>query len=406
MNNTSTNTANRFEVLAHRVSEVERSLKTLAKRAARLGLPAPRIEKGIAYTVRTEDERGVHFVTRVPVTLLGATAIKVAGYEFLAALDHMSTGNVIRALVEGIDLAAYRDVPGNCAHCNTRRARKSTFLLRNEKTGEVVQVGSTCIIDFLGHDAASACTRAEFERDVRAGLGEFEGDSFGNARSQGVDLVTFLAVVAAVIRKSGWVSRRDVRENNAGSSTSELAFKFLAHPPDMRAARGLADLEPARTDFDLGAAALEFAQGIEPRSDFDHNLRTIAREGFATWKQTGIAAYIVKAYENELNRRARVAAEEARRNAPGRNPVHVGTIGKRETFANVTLVRSSTFEGMYGVSTLHVFETADGSEIAWFKSGSGTLVERGATCTIKATIKSHGERNGTPQTKVTRVAFA
>jgi len=45
----------------------------------------------------------------------------------------------------------YRDLeePTKCEHCDTNRKRNQTFVIKNRETDEVLQVGSSCMKDFI-----------------------------------------------------------------------------------------------------------------------------------------------------------------------------------------------------------------------------------------------------------------
>ena len=50
-----------------------------------------------------------------------------------------------------------------CEHCGLRRRRKATFVVVHVDSGELRQVGSGCLRDFLGgHDPDRACRQAEY----------------------------------------------------------------------------------------------------------------------------------------------------------------------------------------------------------------------------------------------------
>jgi hypothetical protein len=71
--------------------------------------------------------------------------------------------------------------------------------------------------------------------------------------------------------------------------------------------------------------------------------------------------------------------------------------------ATVKVVRS--FETPFGLQTLFVMEDAAGNTLK-YKSGSVSLCEVGDTVTFVATVKEHGEYNGTKQTVLSRAKVA
>ncbi|MFD6638338.1 hypothetical protein ACFWDN_21255 [Micromonospora chalcea] len=104
---------------------------------------------------------------------------------------------------------------------------------------------------------------------------------------------------------------------------------------------------------------------------------------------------------------AEAAARKERRQVAG----HVGEVGKRAEFA-VTVIGAKDFEGDYGTRYLITFETAEGAILKTWSTGNAgwdlfRRFEDGGRfeVRIKATVKAHGEYNGTPETMLQRVAL-
>jgi hypothetical protein len=67
----------------------------------------------------------------------------------------------------------YRELedPSNCEHCNTERKRNQTFVIRNNDTQEVLQVGSSCMTDFVSKDDLSfLLAYTKIMTDVKEGV--------------------------------------------------------------------------------------------------------------------------------------------------------------------------------------------------------------------------------------------
>jgi hypothetical protein len=96
-------------------------------------------------------------------------------------------------------------------------------------------------------------------------------------------------------------------------------------------------------------------------------------------------------------------AANAARAAADASSQHIGTVGKRETFA-LTIQWVKYFEGAFGATYIHGLKDAAGNVVIY--KGSKCLGEKGAAITVKATVKKHGERDGVKQTIITRPATA
>lgn len=256
------------------------------------------------------------------------------GWSFVATVVHTDDGNIIRAVPGYTVPVEYRDRPTWCDHCKTNRVRRDTYIVRHED-GRVMQVGSSCLADFIGTSNPNGLTKASeillnaFDVCDAAQKKEWLGGS--NAISTyRIDLDTFLQNVAAVVLKEGrYVTRKMARESEeaAGSgvgriltATSDAAMSAMRnrpHSPGVYAeitpeaeklatdARAwvLARYSPALadpTDMSDAAIMLGIVSSMKAAntslSDFEHNLLSCARAEAIEPRLAGIAAYIVEAY--------------------------------------------------------------------------------------------------------------
>jgi len=82
---------------------------------------------------------------------------------------------------------------------------------------------------------------------------------------------------------------------------------------------------------------------------------------------------------------------------------HVGQVGERSDFTNLTVTKLRYFENEYGVRTLITFEDATGNILIWWASKQLDDVKEGDVVDIRGTVKAHGDYNGRPQTELQRV---
>ena len=347
------------------------ALAKLGRRAAKLGLAVPVAVCGAPRLAERANRR----VAVVDVEISGGDLVQIEGWTMVALLCHEMRGaNVVR-LVSGASREEWRTMPSACEHCGTKRARKDTAILQHED-GRQIQIGKSCLVDFLGARASDLAARAAYVAELREinDLGMSSGGAFADPED-------FLATVAACIRVEGWISRARAEQ------TGRMATLTLAQSP--RA--------PLATDEDeaTARAALVWARDLEARSDYEHNIKTIARAGALRSRDLGYAASIVAAFQ--------------RAQAPAQAPIsavsqHVGQIGEKiET--EVTILRVVEIDGNYGVSRMHVMQDASGNVLVWFASGRVSF-DVGATVKITATVKNHNERQGVSQTIVTRAKAA
>ncbi|MFD1050968.1 hypothetical protein ACFQ1S_38295, partial [Kibdelosporangium lantanae] len=126
------------------------------------------------------------------------------GWSLLAALDwDQHAGLIVRTApgVQSVNRSTL--VQGWCAHCRKNRHRTKTYLL-GHADGRQVQVGSTCLKDFLGWDGRVVFLSTD---DVESEIGSIFG-GLGGFRE--FTVLTVLAAAWAVIKTNGYVRSREM----------------------------------------------------------------------------------------------------------------------------------------------------------------------------------------------------
>jgi hypothetical protein len=396
-----------YQIPAENIGTVRARIEALQKRAARICKKfALTDDTAISITVGepwvrvtrrdlvSEEVRTVLY----PVTVTGA-APRIAGWDFVAVLEHTVAGNLLKQ-VPGTELpeatlTAYRAAPSLCDHCTTRRRRTETFLVRSE-AGELKQIGRNCLADYLGHEDPEAIIEAaQFLADCGAFFGDEEGwGSGGSADVQAIE--DFLPWVAMAIRDSGWTPKSKAQPEIGKFSTVAVANSLAAEAQEIARSRSNRTPKyPSTADRDLAKAAIEWCRtelaNKPSKSDYEHNLVVICSIDVLRAKNEGIAASLIPTYQ-------RATAQKIER-AKRPTSEHVGEVGKRLTFT-ATLERVFSFDSDYGAIHIHKFRTAEGSILVW-KTGSAML-NQGKVYTIKGTVKTHDEYKGEKQTTLSR----
>jgi hypothetical protein len=364
-------------------------LEKFTKRAEKLGVPpltlevsAPKVVKKSVnlpgYGKVDEEE-----VVTVDVTLTGESP-KLSGWALAARLDWIEDAAVLMKVPKVELTKDWTTAKNLCEHCGTIRKRTETFVVKND-AGEEKQVGSDCLMDFLGPNAAAIFG---FYTDL---IGESESWGEGGG-SRYLILKPVLEAVAASIRKDGWVSRTKVYESG-GTSTADAALMLLS---DLR--KGAKKAKDVFVDADekLADAATAWARQElvgSAKSDYEKNLVAVLKNDYLHPKHVGIAASVIPAYKRHLG-----MIEEKKNEAVSE---YVGEIKKRTEFKGLTAVMMKEFPSMYGVTTMIKFKDAAGNVLVWFASGEKDM-EIGKTYDLKATVKAHEEYAGVKQTVLTR----
>lgn len=268
-----------------------------------------RAEKLIGKTIRPvvyghcKEEIATGVFIDITEVYLDAEVPVLNGWTFCARIDHSNDiGNVIRTVpnLSGSLPGRFRTAAADCQHCNVRRMRRDTYVVRNDETGEFKQIGTTCLKDFFGHDPFAVAKMAEilgYANEVARASTERGEAALADRRW--VNLEDYLAHTATVVREFGWVSAAAARENTALRATRDRAFCSMAGHEG----------EPTAEDVALAERALEWARGLEAqevKTDFVHNVLVIANAAYIEERSMGIAAAIVGIYHQNARRAAGV----------------------------------------------------------------------------------------------------
>jgi hypothetical protein len=369
----------------------------LNDRAARKGL-AGRLAVETKRVEITEELAGGLEVTRIGwETLVTGEAPCYSGWRFIAVLDWDPAAGLITRCAPGFEGQVNREVlrPNWCDHCGTTRNRYQTMLVEHAETGERKQVGSSCIKDFLGHQA-SVVKFFEDADDLNREMDGFGGgDRAYHFRTESV-----LAVAWAVIQEFGFVRSDDWYKTPTKSDVATILY-----PPHNGEAK---------------RAALELARKLQPHVDQAAGQAALIREYILSDAFAGPSEYVV-------NLKAMMAAETV-------SPQHLGLVcsapqawaksverdlirraektevvdgyladpkAKVELTATVKSIRY--ISGQYSTSTLYTMVTSTGHLVKWF-STAGALGNEvtGTVFTLAATVKSHDDYQGTKSTVITR----
>lgn len=445
-------------VISFRKEEFLAKVEQLTRRAARYNMTPPvaretgthkvpvyRTVEGPGGLWITDEVIGWHLYFEFEVE--HPTMALPGGWTFLGTVDHTENGNVLRVLCsdersQALHLEGHRKAPPSCDHCGTIRRRNRTFLVLSE-SGAVRRVGSSCLRDYLGHNAAESL-------GVYMDAAGLAGEEWGPRSGAGIffDAVDFVAASKAAIEEHGWRSRKD---DSGGTATADFVLRLFFDVLDRKpGARPF--VEAAKENFGgFAREALAWASEIpesEPNT-YLQNLRVLARRGCVDPRHAGYVASLAMAFAREQERRAQEAAakqcaghlgsvgdkiagtlskkdRDAGRRAWFFHPEHqkvvpVGDTGKRALreagLANapagipatvrVRIVRESEvargYASAYVLTTILKVQTDEGHHLTWFASGTfDDPPEPGDKVLISGTVKRHSQYKGVPETVLTR----
>lgn len=368
--------------------QYEATLVEVAKvnaRAAKKGLSGEITFTGTPTTVIVKDElTGIERTYEMMHVVLSGNPLKYQGWTFAATLDWDENAGLIVRTAPGIETVDRSSlVEGYCDHCKTNRYRKETYLLVHED-GRQVQVGSTCIKDFLGLQVGISWLDTE---GIAAGFGVGSW-----ARDNGTEYV--LALAWALIKLDGY------KPASASSSTKGDVFQVLYPPkqitPEYREWAGrVRALAVEAVERAAEVRAFILSDDFSGDSEYVRNLKAIAAAEFVSDRNVGILVSAPQAWARHLER---TLIREKKTEASSE---WVGSVGDKVTVSGT--IRGIRFiDGQWGTTVLYTIKTDNGDIIRWFASSEALGDETGVEVTIKATVKGHESFNGVKSTVVTR----
>ena len=378
----------------------EYKIKPLIKKLDAINARAVGVANPITYTISQPYEKvfsdGIGNIKKAftcsMVDLdLTNSFLSVNGWAFLAIIEHSRNGNIIMKKLYDVEIPEkYRTSGSHCDHCNTDRYRKNTYLVYNENTKEIFQVGSTCINKYLGFDASLLVSHATIIEKINAMLDDSkEHDRMFHRGQEIITLNIFMKLCLALIDNYGYISAKKVYNGDANTATGHDAFN-LYYNKDNALFEQSNHTKYAETLCDI----YDWAYDLEDTSDYIHNLKTILHNGYVTYKTATTAASMAGVYLMNLNKKNMEPVISTSK--------HFGT-PKERLDVDMTLKSIAAFDGRWGSCNVYTFITNDGNIATWF-TNNANLTE-GKQYIGKATIKAHTEFKGTQQTTITRCSL-
>lgn len=404
-------------VAPEQMQSFQKRLDSLNKKAVAFGLEPIKItdtkdviyERKFEYTGRDKDtlesrlvplQDGHHTDHPVMLKRIGIEypEVKLGNWRVVGKLEAIEGGNLAFSVSQNaVDVQVLNgraDHPIECEHCNTKRKRNDSYLLKDQETDEYKQVGNSCLEDFTGHDPAAALFFARMYDVVRITEGELE--EYGRAsRANAVNTRHYLADVSFISERSGFVSAAKARDTNQ-IATYDAAMGLgdaLDKNPTLRQEY----LEEREKHLAKADAIRDWVAASTGESSFDQNLKLLLQLDAIAMERKHLAfsAAAVPMYNRSLT-----IAAEARKPSE-----HIGSPGEKMT-TTLTIHRIVPMESQFGVTHLVLMHDKDGNNVKWKASacpyemrteGVGRTME----CTFK--IKEHDNYKDKAQTAVTHL---
>lgn len=324
-----------------------------------------------------------------------STVMKFDGWQHAATIDYTTdsdVGNFVKKNpdFEGSIPRKYRETTSSlCEHCNSIRHRNRTFVLFHEEKG-FKQVGSTCVVDFIGHDV-DKFLRYCYEISC---IAEWQEESYfgccGSGQASIVEKESFLCQIAALIDEEGWLSRGQAYKYDS-VATVDVLWNRLFPIKGKRKPVEFSEEHTAKVK-----KALVWIEEQEPseEQDYLYSLQVCCSLHNVERKHAGLVASLIVAYDKDVSRKFEQRNLEKSQ--------HQGTIKERLKNLRLQYIRYVSVESMYGTKYGYTFYDESSNVYMWW-STNHVEVEIGAWFDCDATVKQHSEYKGIKQTVLTRL---
>jgi hypothetical protein len=364
-------------------------VEKLNARAQRRGFTG-RVELTGEREVRVREVNGFKVEEIIVKARIAGEAPSYNGWQLLASLDwDPAAGLIVRTApgVESVDRAGL--VEGWCGHCNSKRHRKATYLVAHED-GRRIQVGSTCIKDFLGWNVTpSFISASDLEDEVSSGFSDLRFPRTFSAE-------TVLAVAWAAIKTWGYVKANEWQRTPTKVIVGSILDPFTES--DRKLAREMRPVVDQAADMARAIRAFLLSDEFAGVSEYVTNLKAIAAADEVSPRNLGFLVSAPQAWaraqEQTLIRqreRAEVLSE------------WVGEIGQRiDIQVRVKLVNWGQDNG-FGAPAIYTLVDQAGHVFKWW-STKAALGEKESDefVSLRGTIKNHSDWRGTKETNLTR----
>jgi hypothetical protein len=393
-----------YKIPASRLTELEKRIAKINKRADKLEKPPVSLVIGDRERVTVERKSlpGLRMGTSfsyeaVNVEVIGETPV-LNGWEFLTTVLHRPAGNEFVNLpgTSEADLSNFVFTDKDCDHCHMKRVRNATFIVRNVESGELKQVGSTCLGDFTGYHSPQAAAKAieniyNLLRDLRTWTGSTAGRT-----TRTFFLEEWMAFVSYSVRVHGFVSRNKSYDTNEEATTDRAKRHILAAGND--------EDVPVPTDEDFATAQRVIAYVREnlvtPSNDFEKQLAA----AYASDMDDAVAENTMGLTAAGFAYMWRAEKEAAKAQTQESQEYYGDVDGKYNLILTVEKIGNAFLSRSEFWTTPYNFVDAQGRHFVWFSTAKSVDLEAGKTYSIRGTVKDHRVDNysGNKQTLLTR----
>ena len=215
-----------FDIFEGNMERLREKMKKMEKKCAKYGNPFHYEEKGETFKtvdvlVPGTNETEKRVLRYIVVDVSGSPIIN--NWKFIASCTHTAYGNIFGKACWDVEIPKrYYHSDCVCEHCNSRRIRKETYIIKNEETGEFKQVGKSCLKDYTnGMSSEMVAAYISLYDEVIS----YEAPPLGyEHKKRYAELREALLYIAETIRHYGYVRSSE----EEADSTKRMSYGFYA----------------------------------------------------------------------------------------------------------------------------------------------------------------------------------
>jgi hypothetical protein len=382
-----------YRVLEWNMEKLDSMVEKINKRALKLN------QKLITYTINSESfetikgENGKTIMKVFDITL-DAEPVQITGYTILASINHTyGGGNIIKTLGDIPIPEKYRTIDGVCDHCGTNRRRKETVLLQDSE-GNIVQVGKTCLHDYLGFNINDKLKYMDMLQVFEETDFFFVGGDDSYKFAKYISVKDLLNIANLLVKKYGYVKTQSEK-----MSTKEKALMIYYRDRILFWDEYEKEVLETVTQKDYVdkevLEALEWIKTQDSSSDYISNLKILSQNEYINIRETGILCSLMACYYNAQNKE-----NQKKKEMQELNNEYVGTVGEKIE-KRLKFDKAIEYCTQFGVGYIYLFSDEEGHRYKWSTS-KGIDMKDNEVVTVKGTIKDHAEYGIVRQTVLTR----
>lgn len=411
-----------IKVLNSRLREAEKALSKLIKRANRTK------NTNIEYKVLPEileekrticvkeynadgrlEDRILDKKVEVRVLEVTGAAPTMEGYRFIGKVETLEDGDILVSSVDDnsvVDNKFYDNPNTSCQHCNTNRKRNDVYIVQNEKTLEQIQVGKTCLRDFLGiDDPSSVLSKYNFIAQLR-GFEEDE-DAWIQKSDNGFNqsLHHVVQTTLYVLTEEKYKTVREAEEEGV-APTSFTVLNSLNTSWWCDGDNPTEEEEQLWREVNKKSKLIInwFRNELDPQNDFEQKLKTLySKDVVYKEHHMGVVCYGIVFWKKAMAKKLE-DAKKANSNFVGEPKKRLK--GLQLDYKGSFYMGTSNY-GYYPEKIyLHKFADAEDNVYVWKTTNGCVDQDLGSKkVVLDGTVKEHKEFNGEKQTVLTRCKY-